>query len=61
MNRDGTWVSIPGSTSVCDATESQSVCGYYREFDSIGLPPGTVLGKKLTVNMDRFREFCEGS
>ena len=26
-----------------------------------GLEAGTVLGKNLTVNMNRFREFCEGS
>ena len=61
LNRDGTWVSMPGSTVACDATTNHSVCGYYREFDSVGLPAGTVLGAKLTVNMDRFREFCEGS
>lgn len=61
LKRDGTWVSMPGSTAICDATQSQSVCGYYREFDTSGLATGTVLGEKLTVNMDRFREFCEGT
>lgn len=61
MNRDGTWVSMPGSTTTCDASQSHSVCGYYREFDTVGLSAGTVLGGKLTVNMERFREFCKGS
>lgn len=61
LGYDGTWVSMPGSTATCDATQHHSVCGYYREFDSVGLPAGTVLGEKLTVNMDRFREFCETS
>jgi len=61
MNRDGTWVSMPGSTASCDATQSHSVCGYYREFDAVGLPAGTVLGAKLRVDMERFREFCQAS
>ena len=61
LNRDGTWVSMPGSTATCDATQNHSVCWYYREFDPSGLPGGMVLGKRLTVNMNRFREFCEGS
>ena len=61
MNRDGTWVSMPGGTTSCDSTQNHSVCGYYREFDTVGLPAGTVLGEKLTINMERFREFCKGS
>lgn len=61
MNRDGTWVSMPGSITTCDSSQNHSVCGYYREFDTVGLPAGTVLGQKLTVNMERFREFCQGS
>ena len=59
--RDGTWVSMPGTTAQCDPNQSDSICGYYREFDSTGLPAGVILGEKLTVNMDRFREFCAGS
>ena len=61
MGRDGTWVSMPGTTAQCDPNQSDSICGYYREFDSTGLPAGVILGEKLTVNMDRFREFCAGS
>ena len=58
LGRDGTWVSAPRGTATCDATQNHSICGYYREFDTVGLPTGTLLGRKLTVNMDRFREFC---
>ena len=61
QGRDGTWVSNPGNTAICDATQNHSVCGYYREFDTNGLPADMVLGERLTVNMDRFREFCAGS
>ena len=61
LNRDGTWISSPGGTASCDATQNHSVCGFYREFDTNGLPTDTVLGERLTVNMERFREFCEGS
>lgn len=61
QGRDGTWVSTPRSAATCDATQNHSICGYYREFDSIGLPAGLLLGQKLTVNMERFREFCEAS
>lgn len=58
LNRDGTWVASPASTVTCDATQNHSICGYYREFDSNGLAAGTILGEKVTVNMERFREFC---
>ena len=61
QGRDGTWVSNPGNTAICVATQNHSVCGYYWEFDTNGLPADMVLGERLTVNMDRFREFCEGS
>lgn len=61
LGREGTWVSMPGTTARCDPNQSHSTCGYYREFDSTGLPAGVILGEKLTVNMDRFREFCSGT
>jgi hypothetical protein len=61
QGRDGTWVGMPRSAATCDATQNHSICGYYREFDSIDLPAGLLLGQKLTVNMERFREFCEAS
>ncbi len=61
LGREGTWVSMPGATAQCDPRQNHSTCGYYREFDSIGLPAGVILGEKLTVKMDRFREFCAGT
>ena len=61
LNRDGTWVSIPSTAAVCDATQHNSICGYYREFDNTSLPSGTVLGERLIINMERFREFCSAS
>ena len=59
LNRDGTWVSHPSGTAICDAPQNHSVCGFYREFDTNGLPTDMVLGERLTVNMERLREFCE--
>ena len=58
MNGEGTWFGSPGATPVCDATRQHSICGYYREFDDIGLPASMSLARSITVNMDRFREFC---
>ena len=58
MNREGTWFGSPGATPICDATRQHSICGYYREFDDIGLPASMSLARSITVNMDRVREFC---
>ena len=58
INGEGTWFGSPGATPVCDATRQHSICGYYREFDDVGLPASMSLARSITVNMDRFREFC---
>ena len=58
QNRVGTWSAIPGATTVCDATQDNSICGYYREFEQAGLPASVTLAKSFTMNMGRFREFC---
>ncbi|MEC8550473.1 MAG: hypothetical protein VXY93_08260 [Pseudomonadota bacterium] len=58
MNGEGTWFGSPGATPVCDGTRQYSICGFYREFDDVGLPASTSLARSITVNMDRFREFC---
>ena len=61
LNRDGTLISSLGGTASCDATQNHSGCGFYREFDTNRLPTDTVPCERLTVNILRFREFCEGS
>lgn len=61
MGRDGTWFSVPTGPTACDVNQPHSICGYYREFDNVGLQSGAVLAQRLTVNMDRFREFCQTS
>ena len=58
MNGEGTWFGSPGATPVCDGTRQYSICGFYREFDDVGLPASISLARSITVNMARFREFC---
>ena len=58
-NREGTWFSVPTEAQKCDATREHSICGYYVEFVEPGGETPIKFAHQITLDMGRFREFCQ--
>ena len=58
MNGEGTWFVSPGATPVCDASASAFRYAGIIGNLTTGLPASMSLARSITVNIDRFREFC---
>ena len=61
MNREGTWFSVPNRALKCDATREHSICGYYVEFEEPDGETPIKFAHQTTLDMGRFREFCQRS
>ena len=61
INREGTWFSVPNRAQKCDATREHSICGYYVEFEEPDGETPIKFAHQTTLDMGRFREFCQRS
>ena len=60
-NRNGTWFSVPNETQRCDPAREHSICGYYVEFEEPEGENPVKFTHQVTLDMQRFREFCQSA
>ena len=60
-NREGTWFSVPTEAQKCDPTRDHSICGYYIEYEEPSGERPVKFAHQTTLDMGRFREFCQSS
>lgn len=60
-NRDGTWFSVPNGSYSCTPDSHHSICGFYIELNHATGKEPVSLGRQVTRDMGRFREFCQSA
>ena len=50
---------LRSETQRCDPTREHSICGYYVEFEEPEGENPVKFAHKITLDMERFREFCQ--